>query len=69
MTNKQTNLDLTEKQKEEIDIMALQRVRAMNSDEFFCNSIDQKVHSMEEHVRNYFQSRFTFHLNKEKSDK
>ncbi|EEQ01573.1 hypothetical protein yrohd0001_22540 [Yersinia rohdei ATCC 43380] len=41
----------------------------MNSDEFFCNSIDQKVHSMEEHVRNYFQSRFTFHLNKEKSDK
>lgn len=42
MTNKQTHLELTEKQKEEIDLIALQRVDAMNSDEFLCNTIDQK---------------------------
>ncbi|CNI09776.1 Uncharacterised protein [Yersinia thracica] len=69
MTNKQIDLALTEKQKEEIDEIALQRVQAMNSDEFLCNSIDQKIHSMEEQVKSYFQSRFSFHLNQKNSDK
>lgn len=68
MTNKQTDLTLTEKQKEEIDEIALQRVQAMNSDEFLCNSIDQKIHSMEEQVKSYFQSRFSFHLNQKNRD-
>ncbi|WP_145591467.1 hypothetical protein [Yersinia rochesterensis] len=69
MTNKQTDLALTEKQKEEIDEIALQRVQAMNSDEFLCNSIDQKIHSMEEQVKSYFQSRFSFYLNQKNGDK
>ncbi|MBW5823465.1 hypothetical protein H0I68_00085 [Yersinia kristensenii] len=68
MTNKQTDVALTEKQKEEIDEIALQRVQAMNSDEFLCNSIDQKIHSMEEQVKSYFQSRFSFHLNQKNRD-
>lgn len=69
MTNNQTHFELTEKQKEEIDLIALQRVDAMNSDEFLCNSIDQKIHSMEEHVKSYFQSRFSFHLQQKNSEK
>ncbi|EKN6174315.1 hypothetical protein DVQ67_18355 [Yersinia enterocolitica] len=69
MTNKQTHLELTEKQKEEIDLIALQRVDAMNSDEFLCNTIDQKIHSMEEHLKSYFQSRFSFHLKQKNGEK
>ncbi|QHB32248.1 hypothetical protein F0T03_08775 [Yersinia canariae] len=69
MTNKPTHSELTEKQKEEIDLIAQQRVEAMNSDEFLCNSIDQKIHAMEEHVKAYFQSRFSFHLSQKNGDK
>lgn len=69
MTNKQTHVELTEKQKEEIDLIALQRVEAMNSDEFLCHRIDQKIHSMEEQVKSYFQSRFSFHLKQKNGEK
>lgn len=43
----QNDHELTEQQKEEIDEFALQRVRAMNSDEFLCQDIDAKIHAME----------------------
>lgn len=59
--------NLTEKQKEEIDEIALERVRAMNSDEYICQRIDQKVHAMESHLAEYFKLRLAFHLGK--SDK
>ncbi|MGE4799068.1 hypothetical protein [Yersinia hibernica] len=69
MTNKPAHSELTEKQKAEIDLIALQRVEAMNSDEFLCNDIDQKIHAMEEQVKSYFQSRFSFHLNQKNGGK
>jgi len=56
--------NLTEKQKDEIDEIALERVRAMNSDEYLCQRIDQKVHAMEAHLVDYFKSRLAFHLGK-----
>ncbi|WP_025123140.1 MULTISPECIES: hypothetical protein [unclassified Serratia (in: enterobacteria)] len=57
----QHDVELTEKQKEEIDEIALQRIRAMNSDEFLCQDIDKKIHAMGESVKAYFKTRLTFH--------
>jgi len=61
MTQSPQNHDLSANQKEEIDDMALARVEAMNSDEFICKQIDQKVHAMEENLKAYFHQRFDFH--------
>lgn len=61
MTQPQSNHDLSDRQKQEIDELALSRVEAMNSDEFFCQEIDQKVEKMEAHLRDYFHKRFAFH--------
>ncbi|MGB2535191.1 hypothetical protein [Hafnia paralvei] len=58
----QNDCGLTETQKEEIDEIALQRVRAMNSDEFLCQSIDKKIHAMEENIKAYFKARLSFHM-------
>lgn len=58
--------DLNEKQKAEIDEFALQRVRALNNDEFLCQEIDKKIHEMGETVKAYFNSRLAFHTLKEK---
>lgn len=60
----QNDFGLTETQKEEIDEIALQRVRAMNSDEFLCQRIDEKIHAMEENIKAYFKSRLSFHMKK-----
>lgn len=57
----QNDHELTEQQKEEIDEFALQRVRAMNSDEFLCQDIDAKIHAMGESVKAYFKTRLSFH--------
>ena len=56
--------ELSEKQKQEIDELALQRVRAMNSDEYLCQRIDEKVHAMEAHLRDWFHHCFTRYQNK-----
>jgi len=69
MTNQHTNGELTEEQKKEIDLIALQRVQAMNSDEFLCQRIDEKVHAMEDHVKAYFNKCFSLHLNNKHSEK
>ncbi|MEX2950074.1 hypothetical protein AB4K01_02590 [Serratia fonticola] len=69
MTNQYTNNELTEEQKKEIDLIALQRVQAMNSDEFLCQRIDEKVHAMEDHVKAYFNKCFSLHLNNKHSEK
>lgn len=61
MTQSQHQPELSERQKEEIDLMALNRVEAMNSDEYLCQRIDQKVQLMEENLKNYFHLRFSFH--------
>ncbi|KNC06402.1 hypothetical protein AC791_17535 [Klebsiella sp. RIT-PI-d] len=58
--------DLSEKQKAEIDEFALQRVRALNNDEFLCQQIDKKIHGMGESVKAYFHSRLAFHTRTEK---
>lgn len=55
---------LTEVQKSAIDEMVINRVNAMNNDAVLCEAIDNKVHSMEEHLKAYFQERFHFHRNK-----
>lgn len=62
----QNDAELTEKQKEVIDEFALQRVRAMNSDEFLCQEIDQKIHAMGESVKAYFKQRLSFHTKADK---
>jgi len=64
MTQQQNKPELSERQKEEIDLMALNRVEAMNSDEYLCQRIDQKVQAMEENLKEYFHLRFSFHQNK-----
>ena len=64
MAQSQNKPELSERQKEEIDLMALNRVDAMNSDEYLCQQIDQKVQSMEEHLKDYFHLRFAFHQGK-----
>lgn len=69
MTNQHINNELTEEQKKEIDLIALQRVQAMNSDEFLCQHIDEKVYAMEDHVKAYFNKCFSLHLNNKHSEK
>ncbi|ERK08377.1 hypothetical protein [Serratia fonticola] len=69
MTHQHTGGELTEAQKQEIDLIALQRVEAMNSDEFLCQRIDEKVHAMEEHLKAYFNRCFSLHLNNKHSEK
>lgn len=64
MTQQANTPNLSERQKEEIDEMALDRVRAMNSDEYLCQRIDQKVQAMEEHLKAYFHLRLSVHQNK-----
>ncbi len=64
MTQQVNNPELSERQKDEIDEMALDRVRAMNSDEYLCQRIDQKVQAMEDHLKAYFHQRFSAHQNK-----
>lgn len=64
MTQQQNRPELSERQKEEIDLMALNRVESMNSDEYLCQRIDQKVQAMEEHLKDYFHLRFSFHRNR-----
>jgi len=64
MTQQQNKPELSERQKEEIDLMALNRVEAMNSDEYLCQRIDQKVQAMEDSLKEYFHLRFSFHQNK-----
>lgn len=68
MTQQVNKVELSERQKNEIDELALERVQAMNSDEYLCQRIDQKVQEMEEHLKAYFHQRFSFHQNKS-SDK
>lgn len=41
----------------------------MNSDEFLCQRIDEKVHAMEDHVKAYFNKCFSLHLNNKHSEK
>lgn len=64
MTQQANKPELSERQKEEIDEMALNRVQAMNSDEYLCQRIDEKVHAMEDHLKAYFHLRFSAHQNK-----
>jgi len=64
MTQQVNKPELSERQKDELDEMALDRVQAMNSDEYLCQQIDQKVQAMEEHLKEYFHLRFFAHQNK-----
>lgn len=62
----QNEVELSVKQKQEIDEIALQRVRAMNSDEYLCQDIDRKIHAMGESVKAYFKTRLSFHSTTDK---
>lgn len=64
MTQQVNKPELSERQKDEIDEMALERVRAMNSDEYLCQRIDQKVQEMEDHLKEYFHQCFSAHQHK-----
>lgn len=61
MTQQPLHNILSEHQKQEIDDIAMARVEAMNSDEFICKQIDQKVDAMEAHLKAYFHQRLAFH--------
>lgn len=65
MTQQVNKSELSERQMHEIDEMALDRVRAMNSDEYLCQRIDLKVQALEDHLKAYFHQRFAAHQNKE----
>lgn len=64
MMTQQNKPELSERQKEEIDLMALNRVESMNSDEYLCQRIDQDIQAMEDHLKDYFHLRLSFHQNK-----
>ncbi|HHR6131097.1 TPA: hypothetical protein ACS72K_002725 [Providencia alcalifaciens] len=53
--------DLSEKQKEYIDDLAMKRVFDMNNDDVLINALEQKIHSMEAHLKDYFHERVQFH--------
>ncbi|KPD03623.1 hypothetical protein [Moellerella wisconsensis] len=53
--------DLTEKQKEFVDDLAMQQVNSMNNDDVFIHAVEQKVNEMETHVKEYFHQRLHFH--------
>ncbi len=58
--------DLTEKQKEYIDELAMERVYDMNNDDVLINALENKVHQMEDHLKAYFHERVRFHQNNPK---
>lgn len=55
---------LTDEQKIQIEQWATDKVNSMNSDQYLCNRIDEKVVEMEEHLQAYFHERFHFHMKK-----
>ena len=57
---------LTDEQKAYIDQLVMDKVSAMNSDQYLCECIDKKVLAMEAHIKAYFHERFHFHTNKNK---
>ncbi|GHA50603.1 hypothetical protein ACFFLZ_16990 [Photobacterium aphoticum] len=55
---------LTDEQKILIEQLATDKVNSMNSDQYLCDRIDEKVLEMEEHIQAYFHERFHFHMKK-----
>ncbi len=55
---------LTDEQKIYIEKLVMDKINAMNNDKVLCDAIDEKVHEMEEHLKEYFHKRFHFHSNK-----
>ncbi|MGF1727364.1 hypothetical protein [Photobacterium nomapromontoriensis] len=55
---------LTDEQKIQIEQWATEKVISMNSDQYLCDRIDEKVLEMEEHLQAYFHERFHFHMKK-----
>ena len=58
--------DLTEKQKEYVDDLAMQRVFNMNNDDVFVNALEEKIQQMEAHLKTYFLERVHFHQQNKK---
>ncbi|ELD0488230.1 hypothetical protein QUQ58_004885 [Escherichia coli] len=55
---------LTAQEKAIADKLAMERVYAMNSDEYLLQVVDAKVHRLEAHVKAYFEQRLAFHCSK-----
>ncbi len=58
--------DLTEKQKQYVDDLAMQQVFDMDNDDVLVNALEQKIHNLEAHLKNYFHERVQFHKNNKK---
>ncbi|AOV97302.1 hypothetical protein A9798_10225 [Edwardsiella hoshinae] len=56
-----TSNTLTPQEKAVADELALQRVYAMNNDEYLLQVVDAKIQRLEAHVKAYFDQRFAFH--------
>ncbi|BEH72877.1 hypothetical protein DCF79_10390 [Edwardsiella tarda] len=56
-----TSNTLTPQEKAAADELALERVYAMNNDEYLLQAVDAKIHRLEAHVKAYFDQRFAFH--------
>ncbi|HID7484145.1 TPA: hypothetical protein ACXHWU_001798 [Morganella morganii] len=52
---------LTPEEKVYVDDLAMQRVDDMNSDEFLVRQLDDKIHGLASHLKDYFEERLTFH--------
>ncbi|AIJ09712.1 MULTISPECIES: hypothetical protein [Edwardsiella] len=52
---------LTPQEKALADELALERVYAMNNDEYLLQRVDEKIHRLEAHVKAYVEQRFAFH--------
>ncbi|ARD38098.1 hypothetical protein QMU90_000093 [Edwardsiella ictaluri] len=52
---------LTPQEKTLADELALERVYAMNNDEYLLQRVDEKIHRLEAHVKAYVEQRLSFH--------
>lgn len=63
-----TTKTLTPQEQAIADELALERVQALNNDEYLVQVVDAKIHSLESHVKAYFEQRFAFHSKQRDND-
>lgn len=52
---------LTAQEKALADELALERIYAMNNDEYLLQAVDAKIHRLAAHVRDYVEQRCAWH--------
>ena len=63
-----TTKTLTPQEQAIADELALERVQALNNDEYLVQVVDAKIHRLESHVKAYFEQRFAFHSKQSDND-